>query len=45
MIEDEEIKVMFDDELDKLIENLDRLSDLARRERVRRRLRDKKVEH
>jgi hypothetical protein len=43
MIEDE-ITIMFDDELDKFIEEHERLADLARRERVRRRLM-KKEEH
>ncbi len=38
----EAIQVMFDDELDRYIAELDRLRDLAGRERVTRRLREKK---
>jgi hypothetical protein len=39
MIE-EAITVMFDDELDEFIEELERLSEMAHRERVRRRLKN-----
>jgi hypothetical protein len=40
--ESEAIATMFDDELDRYIQELDRLRDLAGRERVTRRLREKK---
>jgi hypothetical protein len=42
MIEDEAITVMFDDELDEFIEMLRELSEKAHKERVKRRLREKK---
>jgi hypothetical protein len=40
--EAEAIKTMFDDELDRYIQELDRLRDLAGRERVRRRIGEKR---